>query len=286
MDKSKVIKKIKSAIDNQYYVSFDVKDSISRLAKKNNILIVALIHSGMVELHGISFKRIGIVKYQEGLEEKDLKFLLIQNYDTDDIEAHRFLDDISDSSNRWRFSHDIKVCLEFNLSYLKEEDSQVYKLELMDHYEYDFIYETFSIKGEDWNGTHCNGFIIDMDPIKKPEINLYHLLFNIRYLLSSYDTGKNHLNCKIDESNNIFFDLKVSTIIRDKTFFIKIGRINKELSIGVREEFTSKGYILKNIKSIDCIFNIIFILIHYALTDELKEKLNFKICTETEKDWI
>ena len=46
---------------------------------------------------------------------------MIQNYDTDDIEAHRFLDDISDSSNRWRFSHDIKVCLEFNLSYLKED---------------------------------------------------------------------------------------------------------------------------------------------------------------------
>lgn len=283
MDKSKVIKKIKSAIDNQYYVNFDVKDSISRLAKKNNILIVALIHSGMVELHGISFKRISIVKRHEELEEKDLKFLLIQNYDTDDINAHRFLDDISDNSNKWRFSHDIRVCLEFKLSYLKEDPQQVYCLELIDHYEYDFIYETFNIKGEDWNGTHCNSFIIDMDPIKKPEINIYHLLFNIRYILSSYDTGKNHLNCKIDESNNIFFDLKVRTIIKDKTFFIKIGQINKELSIGVREEGTPEGFILKNIKSIDCIFNIIFILIHFASTDELKEKLNFKICTETEE---
>lgn len=272
MDKSKVIKKIKSAIDNQYYVNFDVKDSISRLAKKNNILIVALIHSGMVELNGISFKRIGIVKRHEELEEKDLKFLLIQNYDTDDIDAHRFLDDISDNSNKWRFSHDIRVCLEFKLSYLKEDPQQVYCLELIDHYEYDLIYETFNIKGEDWNGTHCNGFIIDMDPIKKPEIDMYHLLFNIRYILSSYDTGKNHLNCKIDESNNIFFDLKVRTIIKDKTFFIKIGQINKELSIGVREEGTPEGFILKNIKSIDCIFNIIFILIHFASTDELKKK--------------
>ena len=286
MDKSKVIKKIKSAIDNQYYVSFNVKDSISRLAKKNNILIIAFIYGGMVELGGIDSKRILIVKRLYDLEEKDLKFLLIQNYDTDDIDAHRFLDDISDNSNKWRFSHDIRVCLEFKLFSLKEDPQQVYCLELIDHYEYDFIYETFSIKGEDWNGTHCTGFIIDMDPIKKPEINMYHLLFNIRYILSSYDTGKNHLNCKIDEFNNIFFNLKVHTIIKDKTFFIKIGQINKELSIGVREEGTPEGFILKNIKSVDCIFNIIFILIHFASIDELKEKLNFKICTETEKGWI
>lgn len=285
MDKAKVIKKIKSAIDNQYYVSFNVKNSISRLAKKNNILIVALIHSGMVELHGISFKRIGIVKRHDELEEKDLKFLLIQNYDTDDIDAYRFSDNFYDNYDKQKFSHDIKVCLEFNLSYLKEDPQQVYNLDLIDHYEYDFIYETFSIKGEDWNGTHCNGFIIDMDSIKKPEIDMYHLLFNIRYLLSSYDTGKNHLNCKIDNFNNIFFDLKVITYTEDKTFFIKIGQFNKELSIGVREEGTPEGFILKNIKSIDCIFNIIFILIQFASTDDLKKELNFKICT-TEKDWI
>lgn len=285
MDKSKVIKKIKSAIDNQYYVDFYIKNSISRLAKKNNILIIAFIHSGMVELGGIDSKRIFIVKRLYDLEEKDLNFLLIQNYDDNDINAHRFSDTFFDYYGEQKFSHDIKVCLEFKLSYLKEDPQQVYNLELIDHYEYDFIYEIFNIKGDRWNGTHCNGFIIDMDFVKKPKIDMYHLLFNIRYVLSGYDNGKKCLNYRMDGFNNIFFDLKVITDTKDKTFFIKIGQLNKELSIGVREEGAPESFILKNIRSIDCIFNIIFILIQYASVDELKD-LNFRICTETEKDWV
>ena len=195
---------------------------------------------------------------------------------------HRFSDDIY--YNKHRFSYDIKACLEFKLSRNKK-GSRMYTLDLIDHYEYDISYESFTVKAESWNGDHCNGFILDMDFIKKPEIDMYHLLFNIRYILGNYRRGNSNLNCKRDEFNNNFFNIKVNTFLSDTLFSIKIGKINKELCIGVKKHSQPYSFILKNIKSIDCIFNISFILMHYASVDKLKD-LNFKQNTKEEQDWL